>query len=50
MNLNELIEWHLDNAKECRREGEEMQRVFHFNAVALLSELELWQKSQESGK
>lgn len=44
LTLNELIEWHLENAKECRSKGQETERVFHFQAVALLSGLELTTK------
>jgi hypothetical protein len=36
MNLQELIEWHKENAKESRREGEEEQRSFHELAAELI--------------
>lgn len=39
MNLQELIEWHDHQAKECRREGEEEERDFHKFAAELLKKI-----------
>lgn len=39
LELKELIDWHMHNAIECRRPGDEDQREFHLYAVALLSKV-----------
>lgn len=39
MNLQELIEWHDHQGKECRREGEEAERNFHELATELLKQI-----------
>lgn len=39
MNLQELIEWHDHQAKECRREGEEVEREFHELAAKLIDQV-----------
>lgn len=39
MNLQELIEWHDHQAKECRREGEEKERDFHELAAKLINQV-----------
>jgi hypothetical protein len=36
MNLQEIINWHLDQIAELRRDGDENQRDFHREIVAEL--------------
>jgi hypothetical protein len=38
MNLQELLDWHLHNAKEAENEGENDQALLHFQAVAVVAE------------
>lgn len=40
MELQELIKWHLYNAKECENDGENDQALLHYSAYALLKEIE----------
>jgi hypothetical protein len=48
MELRELLDWHLINAKECLNDNENDQASFHFEAVSLLSkELERFEKERE---
>ena len=39
MNLQEIIEWHDHQGKECRKEGEEREREFHELATDLLKKI-----------
>ena len=36
MNLTDLMNWHLDNANECRESEQRNEREFHLEAVKLL--------------
>lgn len=36
MNLQEIINWHLDQIAELRRDGDESQREFHREIVTEL--------------
>ena len=57
LNLNELIEWHKEQATECRRVDDKNQKAFHLEAVRVLDKsfthfgvVELHQTIYSAGK